>query len=1379
MWKGTRSSSRIKRAGLAALTVAVLAGGSASAGGTRAVREALQGLYVEPVAVAAGTERSPAVDGALDDAAWRGAEPLHFGFSDPTTPGRPRNTTTVRLACDERSLYLAFECKELRDIKAKATTDYDEEVPEDDHVSILLMPRGHRWCDVSHPNACILIKVNAKGAVWARRYRHLGGDARPGTPITVDGLGAGARIFPGRWAAEVQIPFASLFDDLGQVPAVWKANFFRKRTARLYDSVQPGDPGYANWTTSWKPSAALATFSLCPAMFGVLYVPAGEVVPPRVRAALAKPLQPGEQEREPAGREKPPPGFKISPAELEKRLDGPVAFVPHVEKGPEIRGDLSDPLWQKAQPLSLRYLDLYVPGEVEKNRTYVRLLADDDYLYIAYDCEEDFMDEIRAACHGVDPDGLWRDDCVDTLLDPGRTESYRYFYLAINPMGAHNTRRMKNNAAWEPPSLRLKTWRGKERWRAEARVAFEDLGVASGHFPRLWGANFFRIRYARRPTMDETPGWMNWDYAWRPNRIGTGHLPEMFGYLYFQQGDVVLPELVPYLASKGVRVREQRPRVEEPPPIEPAGPPPAFAAAPRVSREGGRTVVRFAAEAPTDVAVWVADAKGAVVRHLAAGILGEKAPPPLRPGTLEQTLVWDGRDDDGEALPEGTYTVHVALGLGARFERVIGWRPAVGTIRSLGVGPGGELYVCTGGVSVDHGWANSSIRAFDRQGRYLRQVYPFPGNLPVERMRGIRPIELGDGSWLPVIYNALNHSWLPESPALGTQQVAITGDGHILVANLCMRGMGHGRRLLKLGTDGSAPADLLGPQITRYSLGGEMFLALSPDEKWVYVVGLRGRSLWDPGEYHNVVYRVRWDGPELRRPFREPFIGEFQVAGDDPRYLSNPRGIAVDAEGNIVVADTGNHRLAVFRPDGAPLKQIPMPGANKVGVHRGTEALYVLCSERPERPEACALVKLRSLAAPAEVARLELPRWRRGALAMAIDDQADPPLLWLGNGARIADLGDRLELRGSLHDAQPRPPFAKEPAGLEANLMALNRATGTLYAGRWRLFDGATGRFLRRVKLSPPGSGNWGGEVAFGPQGTIYFAGNNGLFQLDASGKPLAFANGKRQVPELYRGHGNSNRGHCVAPNGDIYFVHHYHSHGNTQSTVSQVAPDGTVKRYQFIDNRYTSGSGVRVDRQGNVYVGMALKPFEQPYPRFFRGRLPTHATYPHPWFYYRQMYGSIVKFRPKGGRVVRDRSGDYLAANYSFFHRCRIEGAEWVHYGFCPMHQKDVESSRCNCESARFDLDAFGRLFIPDAMRASVEVIDANANPIARLGGYGNMDARGPKSPIPQPEVPLAWPLVVVATDEACYIADTINRRIVKARLTYEAEQQREVRVP
>ncbi|MGB2822100.1 MAG: hypothetical protein WBF17_14040, partial [Phycisphaerae bacterium] len=644
------------------ILAAILACGPSAVEGDEATRESLQQLYVEPVAVAKRASEPPTLDGRLDDAVWRTVEPAAFGFSDATTPGRPRNTTAMRVACDERHLYVAFDCKELRGIKAGAEGEYNEKVPADDHVSILLFPEGHAFCDEKHSNVAILIKVNPKGATWARRYRYLEGDARPGDAIRIEGLAAAAATYAGRWAAEVKVPLAPFFPDASKMPAVWKANFFRKRWARLYDSVEPGDPGYANWTTSWKPSAFLPTFCPSPDMFGILYLPVGKVVPEKVLALKRGPAQPTKAPVK--GKDTALPGFELSPSVLEEFLGGPVAFVRHVDRGPAVRGDLSDPLWRKAEPFVLRYLDLFVGGEVEKNRTYVRLLADDEHVYVGFDCEEAFMQEIRANRDGVDPGGIWTDDCIDALFDPGRTETYRYFYIGANVKGAYTKRRMKNDLAWQPASMRIKTSLADDRWRAEIRVSFEDLGVRKGRMPKMWGGNFFRGRWARRPVMDETPGWPNWDCAWRPNPIGTAHVPEHWGFLWFQKADVVQPHVARFLKARGVDLaaaglEEMKPVPPKPAPLPEAPPTPAFARKCEARSAGENVLVRFAAKAPTDVAVWIADGKGKVVRHLAAGALGAKAPEPLKADALGQEIVWDGRDDGGRRLEAGAYTVHV------------------------------------------------------------------------------------------------------------------------------------------------------------------------------------------------------------------------------------------------------------------------------------------------------------------------------------------------------------------------------------------------------------------------------------------------------------------------------------------------------------------------------------------------------------------------------------------------------------------------------------------------------------------------------------------------------------------------------------------------
>jgi uncharacterized protein (TIGR03663 family) len=50
-------------------------------------------------------------------------------------------------------------------------------------------------------------------------------------------------------------------------------------------------------------------------------------------------------------------------------------------------------------------------------------------------------------------------------------------------------------------------------------------------------------------------------------------------------------------------------------------------------------------------------------------------------------------------------------------------------------------------------------------------------------------------------------------------------------------------------------------------------------------------------------------------------IGEAGVAGAAPGQFAYPRAVAVDAAGNVYVADSGNNRVQVFNPDGTPLKQ--------------------------------------------------------------------------------------------------------------------------------------------------------------------------------------------------------------------------------------------------------------------------------------------------------------------------------------------------------------------------------------------------------------------------------------------------------------------------
>jgi len=98
-----------------------------------------------------------------------------------------------------------------------------------------------------------------------------------------------------------------------------------------------------------------------------------------------------------------------------------------------------------------------------------------------------------------------------------------------------------------------------------------------------------------------------------------------------------------------------------------------------------------------------------------------------------------------------------------------------------------------------------------------------------------------------------------------------------------------------------------------------------------------------------------------------------------------------------------------------------------------------------------------------------------------------------------------------------------------------------------------------------------------------------------------------------------------------------------------------------------------------------------------------------------------------------------------------------------------------CNCENIRFEVDPFGRVWYPDLGRYRVGVLDTAGNEIVAIGGYGNADSRGPESKDPKladPDIAFSWPHAVGVTGKYVYVGDAGNRRLLRARITYAAEE-------
>jgi len=145
------------------------------------------------------------------------------------------------------------------------------------------------------------------------------------------------------------------------------------------------------------------------------------------------------------------------------------------------------------------------------------------------------------------------------------------------------------------------------------------------------------------------------------------------------------------------------------------------------------------------------------------------------------------------------------------------------------------------------------------------------------------------------------------------------------------------------------------------------------------------------------------------------------------------------------------------------------------------------------------------------------------------------------------------------------------------------------------------------------------------------------------------------------------------------------------------------------------------------------------------------------------------------------------------------LQGALWWKSGFSPLLW--VGSSwTCRCVGSDFDVDDFGRTFAPDTGRFRVGVLDTNGNEITSIGAYGNQDNCGPDSyvidpagkflrprrtgdpkdlvsPFAKPEIAFAWIIGVAVTDRYAYVDDVVNKRILRVKLGYLAQESCDIR--
>jgi len=864
-----------------------------------------------------------------------------------------------------------------------------------------------------------------------------------------------------------------------------------------------------------------------------------------------------------------------------------------------------------------------------------------------------------------------------------------------------------------------------------------------------------------------------------------------------------------------------------------------FVQKPVVTRGGDRVEIRFETKGFCDVTVAIEDpSMGAgparIVRHLACGVLGPKAPEPLQRNSTKQTLVWDGKDDKGEYIDDkDTITVRVSLGLKPQFERTLFWSP------HKRISEGAPL-IC------------APLKGGYHQAGFLTSG---SNNNPVSHVEGRAAFAMAvRGERIALAMLKLNRLATDSS----TGGLPLEGPETFLRVDLPAYGT---RRPV--------------PPVAPWSV------ELSPDGKRLYLAGYAW-TFWETPKW-DCLSGVRVMDYEKNDPSRV-FAGTLKPyefgTGDGQFHCAT--SAACDAKGRVYVSDYVNDRIQVFTPEGRFLRSVRVAKPAVVRVHRKTGEIFVfswpvhnaqMTVAETWRKVTPSLTRLGPLENPIKVAHYPLPLpvlgncWTKhppGPLYWGeLDSWTDPVTVWIstvrgaavergmgGGGDGFGNYGTWARAGVKAFALQngtlvPRADFGKQavaeavravPPIIGRQRLYVNPVTGIVYIGEgdcgvMKAFnqlveiDPKTGK-VRLVDL-PLGSE----DLCFDVNGLAYLRTDTVVARYDPrTWREIPWDYGEERVKHAYgmraqdadlaaalitSGHRSFNFWHLggidISPTGHIVVTT---CNGTGLASSPDMVPNnapatgGAVRKNVFRRPRgyaptaypgrmrwgeihiwdergrkiYEDAvpgmghlNGIGIDRNDNIYMLLASRRLidGKPIdPGLERDVSGTLAT----------VAARKAKVLSSSGRGVPiplpDDAKPKRPPDVTGYTTGWIEGAEWFYGGV-----GFATPGKCVCWNSRFDLDYFNRSFAPEPLSFSVAVLDSSGNLILRIGNYGNVGdgvplvkQGGPVAPrsIGGDEVALMHACYVAThTDHRLFIADAGNARIVSVKLDYYAAER------
>lgn len=827
--------------------------------------------------------------------------------------------------------------------------------------------------------------------------------------------------------------------------------------------------------------------------------------------------------------------------------------------------------------------------------------------------------------------------------------------------------------------------------------------------------------------------------------------------------------------------------------------------------------VTFELESLTDVEVAIVDpASSTVVRHLAAGVLGPQSPPPLVANSRAQKIEWDGRDDYGHPVRNAADMIaRVRVGMGVSLEQIVGGDPyaywselsgqgdhAQWMVTGLEAKPDGSVYVL--GNSTFYG--GPALRQYNARGDYVRTVFPPPAGKPNEDVKGWGINVRVDGTY--TLQSGSN--WARATPgrtlmsrgskALCASLVPSAGQDTLCLTNLAGRAFGN--QQMTLGTDGTlrhyAPETMLsGEPLPRNGLSGNLFSALAPDRKSLYISGLfaagdrrniQTTGFWRDGQ----VWKVDLDTRNTSVFFA---LDETDVIGDVKKRSASPightaatpyaalQGVATDTEGRVFICDRQNRRVVVLDRDGGVIRAIPVEFPDAVAVQPKSKAIYV--TTRFGNYGGNGELKLLRFDdwtkddTPALTVPLRkgIGKFRENSLVTVVEDKGEI-LVWVAYTTlpvRVyRDTGAALELVRDFHEAGPQ-------RALDLQHMQVDQKTGDVYIADaqgfcfriadWKnpqfvpcMLDAQTPLRASSIAIDPRSRHlyshyQWGTPVyRWAMDGEFFVPAPAGVLETDRvvslPGRPVpATGFGHATTPPItcswiFTGLGE--RGMAIGPAGGLATLGVLPDKNNRADDYSgplhYFKPDRertpwTPLRFSRFGGRKPRSGGIRFDPRGNLYVGIHDGEVNN-IPQGFDTDPDFAAT-----------TGRIYKYAPTGSVSGGDLFPTEPAAPTKIYD---------IHYG--PL----AAQSR----NPRFGVDGYGRLYYPTGHQPRVSVIDNEGNPVLSFGTYGNRDSMGalPGDRVPTRDIPMAWPNSVDATDDHIYVSDIVNVRLLRLKKTFDA---------